>query len=377
LVKSKNILDWFQERSADEEVEVPEIVLLEQFLLHEELNTKFQIHKNYAFAHMILPLLRDKIVKTKKIGMTKNEERVVVKHSFDVDGKPVEIIELTAFAGETGMLTKAAERNSEIFALTKDITFRELTNIIFEELGNIVYLKKHEEKNHAYTLSKTTIDETEFYVMPEEKLAYLASEITQTRELGLQRSYLLNGEPGTGKTKFCMKLIQSFNARAVKIDPDVLSYLTGDNMKEFISFMGVDFIMFDDIDRVDNSQDSTFLFCLESLKYFPNKPCLLATSNDLYELSSAVLRPGRFEDIVMFEPPNPSERTIFFKEYFKREGIKIKIKDLNEIVGLTEGMTQAYLAEYALQVKLNQTNIPAVIQKITRRRKLIEDRYKS
>jgi hypothetical protein len=39
-------------------------------------------------------------------------------------------------------------------------------------------------------------------------------------------------------------------------------------------------------------------------------------------------------------------------------------------------MTQAYLAEYALQVKLNQDNIPLVVKKIERRKKLIQDRYK-
>lgn len=379
LAKSKNIVDWFQDQSSGDEPEIPETTMLSEFLTDEELKDKFEIRSNYVFAHMIFPMLKQKIKFTKKIGITKNEEKIVLKHVLDLDDKEVEIIVLTEnneFAMKVAKNSKHDYPETEVFAITTGVSFSDLAKLIFNELGNLVYIKKDENKNNGFILSKITNDDEEFYIVPKDKLEYLSTEIIKTKELGLQRSYLFNGEPGTGKTKFCTKLIQSFGAKAVKIDPGVLQFLTGDSMKEFIQYMGADFIMFDDIDRVDNSSDSTFLFCLESLKFFPNKPTLLATSNNIYELSSAVLRPGRFEDVLQFEPPTLEERQEFFQEFLKKEGIRIKIKDLKELAELTEGMTQAYLAEYALQVKLNQDNIPLVVKKIERRKKLIQDRYK-
>ena len=379
LAKSKNIVDWFQDKSANEEPEIPETTMLTEFLTDEELMPMFEIHKNYVFAHMIFPMLKNKVKMTKKIGITKNEEKLVLKHILDIEDQEVEIILLTdnnEFAMKIAKNSKHDYQETEVFAITKGVSFADLAKVIFNELGNLVYIKKDENKNNGFVLSKIANDEEEFYITPKDKIEYLSTEIIKTKQLGLQRSYLFNGEPGTGKTKFCTKLIQSFNAKAVKIDPGVLQFLTGDAMKEFVQYMGADFIMFDDIDRVDNSSDSTFLFCLESLKFFPNKPTLLATSNNIYELSSAVLRPGRFEDVLQFDPPTLEEREEFFQEFLKKESIRIKIKDLKQLAELTEGMTQAYLAEYALQVKMNQDNIPLVIKKIERRKKLIQDRYK-
>jgi ATP-dependent 26S proteasome regulatory subunit len=106
---------------------------------------------------------------------------------------------------------------------------------------------------------------------------------------------------------------------------------------------------------------------LEQIKNFSNKPTLLATVNNIKNLDQAVIRPGRFDDIIEFSPPDKLDRAEFIKKYSEKLGTPMKKTQINKLVVATDGMTQAYLKEYCLQFSI-EGNVDKIIEKIKRRR---------
>jgi SpoVK/Ycf46/Vps4 family AAA+-type ATPase len=96
----------------------------------------------------------------------------------------------------------------------------------------------------------------------------------------------------------------------------------------------------------------------------------MVTVNNINNLDKAIIRPGRFDDIIEFSLPNKKERYSFIKEYLMKLGSTIQEEDCQVFSELTEGMTQAYLKEYCLQFVIEQ-NTTMLFSKIEKRKKYL------
>jgi adenylate kinase family enzyme len=111
---------------------------------------------------------------------------------------------------------------------------------------------------------------------------------------GVHRNVLFYGPPGTGKSTLARKICETLGLRSFRISIGDMNRIENSVLFEAVAVFEPDAIILDDFDR---STDQAVL--LEILEFFEKKVKLvLATVNDRSELDEAILRPGRFDELV-------------------------------------------------------------------------------
>lgn len=108
----------------------------------------------------------------------------------------------------------------------------------------------------------------------------------------VKRSFIFYGQPGTGKTTLAYSIINHFKLKSLVIDKDTL--LSIDAFDFFVNYLGIECVIIDDFDYFEKAE--RFLEILQ----FLNKNCkvVIGIVNSLKKIPAAVLRPGRFDEIL-------------------------------------------------------------------------------
>lgn len=363
LSKAKDLFDYFYEKknatlSTEQEFKV--------FI--RDIDDDVEIRNDWSFMSVIFPKIAH-LSKNNKIQQEVDSSTGIVEFQFQIKGNQL----VKIYAVETYQ-TFADEREFEsYFACTKGFEYHSLLDILFASYEDKIYI--HSPGNGKVSCARLELDgaQSEHYIVNEKLFQTTLSEIKAFKELGLQRSILLTGPPGTGKTTFCLELSKRVTGKILKIDSGVFIRLSATTVRTLIENLSVDFIIVDDIDRIKTNDVASFLYCLEAVKNYAGKPTLLATCNNISNLDLAMIRPGRFDDIVEFNYPKSSERELFIQVYMQKLGIEPLPKDqLTLLVKETNGMTNAYLKEYINQLKIERT-FQALLKKIKARKKYLKD----
>lgn len=111
---------------------------------------------------------------------------------------------------------------------------------------------------------------------------------------GYNRSIMLYGVPGTGKSSAMRFVAKEFGKYSLRISVGDLDHLSSEDMLLAIELLRPSTLMIDDFDRSINP--TKFLTELEE---FNNHVQLLMVSvNNIDRLDDAVVRPGRFDDVI-------------------------------------------------------------------------------
>jgi hypothetical protein len=146
-----------------------------------------------------------------------------------------------------------------------------------------------------------------------ESLRHLETRVQQFRSRDAFRSVLLVGPPGTGKTTAARQLADRMGTRSVQIDVGALTEMLREsarhnregnqdpclNLQTIVDCLQPQAVLLDDIDRVGFGAE--MLGVLEQIRV--RVPLVIATANSYESLSSAVLRPGRFDEMVRVLTP--------------------------------------------------------------------------
>lgn len=136
-----------------------------------------------------------------------------------------------------------------------------------------------------------------FHPLPSAKATEYSIYLKRCIAAGVPRSVMLYGPPGTGKSTMARTLIENLKLRSFRIRIDDVSNLESSTMFEAINVFKPDAIILDDLDRAC-SQSSL----LETLEFFQRHVKLVvATINDMNQLDEALLRPGRFDELVFID----------------------------------------------------------------------------
>ncbi len=108
------------------------------------------------------------------------------------------------------------------------------------------------------------------------------------------RSILLYGPPGTGKTTTAYSVCKTLGLRTLIIPASISDKHLG-NVLQFLKVGKPEAIIFDDFERIRYSQDN-LLTLVENLRR--NTKLIIATVNDVKKLTRAMIRPGRFDEIL-------------------------------------------------------------------------------
>lgn len=114
------------------------------------------------------------------------------------------------------------------------------------------------------------------------------------RKKGLGRSIIFYGVPGSGKSSIVKGLSHLLGMRALRINQ--LSSIRNSALVELINIFNPDAILLEDIDHLYSYDLSTLLEKIESFNA-ANK-FIFATANEVGKINDALLRPGRFDELV-------------------------------------------------------------------------------
>jgi hypothetical protein len=135
-------------------------------------------------------------------------------------------------------------------------------------------------------------------VLPSSLADGILANVRRYNDKGFNRSILLKGPPGTGKTSLMQYIAKSMGGKSLRLQARALRRLEGMNMRDLIKSLNPDVILIDDFDRyVGGNRFVEGLFdgleaINESVKLF------MVSVNDAMRIPKALRRPGRFDEIV-------------------------------------------------------------------------------
>jgi hypothetical protein len=196
-----------------------------------------------------------------------------------------------------------------------------------------------------------------------ERLDKLIESHRQAQADGFPRTYLFYGKQGVGKSTFATRLAQACGKRTLRVDARGLTHTGANDLSFLINGLKPDFLILDDIDRITEMATALpmLLETLTDLKERHPSVTAILTANDVSAFDPAVIRPGRVDRVLEFEPPNRKDREIIFRGYFKEFGIESQNPD--PFVKATDGLTAAYIREVVIQIK-NTKNPKEVLDNI-------------
>lgn len=173
----------------------------------------------------------------------------------------------------------------------KDVLIKFLVDEKFKDLNsNFLYLQS---KENEYDLSLSSWHPD---TKPSAKADEIKKLILQFNNEGINRSLFFYGPPGTGKTTLAFKLLNDLGYRTIVFSASN-KLCTFDLIKNLIDLLKIDAIIIDDFDQFTQTNKT-----LDLLEMFNKKlKVLIGIANTLKEFNVAILRPGRFDEIILVD----------------------------------------------------------------------------
>ncbi len=178
------------------------------------------------------------------------------------------------------------------------------------------------------------------------------------------KGLLLYGPPGTGKTLLAKAIATEANANFISVKgPELISKWVGESEKHIREIfkkarqVAPSVIFFDEFDsigqvRSDKSNSGSeravnqLLTELDGVEELSGVVVIAAT-NRLDLIDQALLRPGRFDEIVEITLPNKETRRKIFKVHIKDMPLDMDEINIENVINRTENMTGADIANIA------------------------------
>lgn len=188
------------------------------------------------------------------------------------------------------------------------------------------------------------------------ELPLLKPELFEKIGIDPPKGVLLHGPPGTGKTLLAKAVANETQASFIRlIGSELVQKFIGDGARlvreifEFARENAPSILFIDELDAIgsrridlatsgDREVQRTLMQLLSELDGFNARGDvkIIAATNRIDILDSAMLRPGRFDRIIETPLPNAESRTIIFKIHTKGMNLKGDV-DIEYLVQMTEG----------------------------------------
>lgn len=345
----------------------------------EDKRPDFSVVSDDEFTSSYLPTVVNFADSVKLLGML-NKNEYVVEYSFIVKGKAIPIITISnqeslanAKAGKKTPVSRGAFE--DVYAFRKGDDPESIIDVLFDKVSSKLHLHADSHGNLQISPVNQGYDQDQ-YLTDESFMKDTENRIQKFKNKKEQRTIMLWGPPGTGKSMFALALAGRTNGRVLKIDASFIRQFNENKMlKQFCLKLGADLIVLDDVDHfVGNlDQNQTFLYILESLKTMEHKTTVIMTVNDIKKLNSAMLRPGRVDEIIEFKALTKTPRTEFIRRLLlEKFNTEISDEDLNRLSEATKGLTQAYIKEWVKFFLVEDKDVEKVVDNIKKRKLIMQ-----
>lgn len=231
--------------------------------------------------------------------------KVLKKYPYETlktatEGSVVHIVELEE--GKIGWLTNtkfASLKVSNIYAETDKIeAIREkIKTLLWEQFKNKpLVLRKNTTTLRSYDEDRVVLEvDDAFFPLPSKLASEYTKYLKRALDGGVNRSVMLYGPPGTGKSTLARTLVDELQLRSFRIRIEDVGGINNSTLFEAIDIFKPDAIILDDFDRAGGQEQ-----LLETLEHFErNIKLVIATVNRRDNLDEALLRPGRFDELIL------------------------------------------------------------------------------
>ena len=189
-------------------------------------------------------------------------------------------------------------------------------------------------------------------------------EVAKAYGMSLRGGLLLYGPPGTGKTYLARAIAGELEARFLSVTlADVLDALMGQSEKNVRRLfqrareLAPCVLFIDELDSLGGKRSgysnmgwmrnvvNQMLQEMDGVGAVNDGVFILAATNHPWDVDNALLRPGRFDRIVLVPAPDPEARAAILRHAFK--GRPIAGIDLEELMRATHGFSGADLTHIA------------------------------
>ena len=254
--------------------------------------------------------------------------------------------------------------------VTKTFDLKNIQTKFWDNYPDGIYLSRGKEKKESgLSIEKglcvetlAPIDNIPYYGKWNDEIEKHYNKLLSFREKGIQRNYLLVGPSGSGKSSWCILFARRHTNRVIKISNDAFYNLSKVDLDLVFDLFGPQFIIADDFDRSTCDNPQTMLYFLESMKDDHKNVSILATANNIRTMDVAMLRPGRFDEIMFFGAPEEAERKIIIQGYINKFGLKVSKKDIEKLVAISDKYTHAYIKEFVMHIM--HDDISSLVERI-------------
>jgi len=178
------------------------------------------------------------------------------------------------------------------YDIARELIKKELWSMLKDE--NIV-LRRINNKNSDYDNCNVDLEiDDAFNPMPSKKAEEYSAYLKKCIDADVSRSVLLYGPPGTGKSTLARTIISSLGLRSFRIRVEDIANISPSTIFEALGIFEPDAVIIDDFDRLGDQASM-----LEALEHFQRHTKLvIATVNNKNRLDNAILRPGRFDELI-------------------------------------------------------------------------------
>lgn len=180
----------------------------------------------------------------------------------------------------------------EKIARARSLVKKELWKLMKGENIVLRHVRRTTSNPDAETIN-LEIDDA-FNPMPSKRADEYALYLKKCIDADVSRSVMLYGPPGTGKSTMARTIVNNLGMKSFRIRVEDIGHIESSTVFEAINIFEPDAVILDDFDR-STSQSSL----LETLEFFQRHVKLvIATVNNKSHLDEAILRPGRFDELI-------------------------------------------------------------------------------
>lgn len=198
---------------------------------------------------------------------------------------------------------EAHERFSSWAAIDVDVDdlYRRIGERLWAAIGT-----RHLHYAGDHVLPGADDEDVVAYVEPEQ-MRVVRERLRAFVDAGIGRGVLFVGPPGAGKSRAARALTAAMGLRSIRMDVGVFEHAVPSgsetlSLRECLRVYRPDVLVIDDVDRVRRGTQLQLLHVIEDAMVHCRLVICTINCPDL--VPGALMRPGRIDDVVVFEPPD-------------------------------------------------------------------------
>jgi hypothetical protein len=282
-----------------------------------------------------------------------------------------------ANVGIIGLRDTLSEVSSYILH-SKEFNVDSIWDLVWSKVDGCVDVQPSPQQYKTFRFSEYSTDGGQQFGSAKQSIGEFIEKNRKFISLGFERSYLFLGPPGSGKTTMSQRFARAYSQRILQLSPDVVWQVGDIDLARLIQESRAEVILIDEIDKLLCNMNAhgqgQLLSRIEKIRKCRPGLITIFTANSVKSFPEAMLRPGRIDDIIEFSYPGHEDRQAILRGYSDVIGVDVNDDVVNQIAGMSDGLTGAWLKEVVLQMKVSDpTTACDLIEKMLKYAKSKDD----